>query len=312
MTNAQQCVERKGIVYAVNSEIPFTGLWKTELRNEDKKKYADVETNYKNGLKDGIEVTQYDVGKQEEFDVKGTMPYKKGLKDGLAEVYYSNGQKQSETNWVNDKKEGLSVSWHKNGQKASETNYVNDEKKGLVEWNEDGEKLLTLFDRIQKDWFVYAFCIASVIIFLIYSNYVSNEVTKITEQAPTKQAPTKQAPTKQAPTKQAPTKQAPTKQAPTSPSPQVEINYSNLLAAHIAKHLKYPRIAQRREMQGQVVIAIQIGGDGSLISKNIQKSSGHEILDKEAMNIVERSKPFPLPPYGKKNSYEVPIIFSLR
>ena len=292
MTNAQQCVERKGIVYAVNSEIPFTGLWKTELRNEDKKKYADVETNYKNGLKDGIEVTQYDFGKQEEFDVKGTMPYKKGLKDGLAEVYYSNGQKQSETNWVNDKKEGLSVSWHKNGQKASETNYVNDEKKGLVEWNEDGEKLLTLFDRIQKDWFVYAFCIASVIIFLIYSNYVSNEVTKITEQAPTKQAPTKQ--------------------APTSPSPQVEINYSNLLAAHIAKHLKYPRIAQRREMQGQVVIAIQIGGDGSLISKNIQKSSGHEILDKEAMNIVERSKPFPLPPYGKKNSYEVPIIFSLR
>ena len=292
MTNAQQCVERKGIVYAVNSEIPFTGLRKTELRNEDKKKYADVETNYKNGLKDGIEVTQYDFGKQEEFDVKGTMPYKKGLKDGLAEVYYSNGQKQSETNWVNDKKEGLSVSWHKNGQKASETNYVNDEKKGLVEWNEDGEKLLTLFDRIQKDWFVYAFCIASVIIFLIYSNYVSNEVTKITEQAPTKQAPTKQ--------------------APTSPSPQVEINYSNLLAAHIAKHLKYPRIAQRREMQGQVVIAIQIGGDGSLISKNIQKSSGHEILDKEAMNIVERSKPFPLPPYGKKNSYEVPIIFSLR
>ena len=265
MTNAEQCVERKGIVYAVNSEIPFTGLWKTELRNEDKKKYADVETNYKNGLK-----------------------------DGLAIVYYYNGQKSSETNWVNDKKEGLSVSWHKNGQKASETNYVNDEKKGLVEWNEDGEKFLTLFDRIQKDWFIYAFCIASVIIFLIYSNYVSNEVTKITEQAPTKQAPTKQ--------------------APTSPSPQVEINYSNLLAAHIAKHLKYPRIAQLREMQGQVVIAIQIGGDGSLISKNVQKSSGHEILDKEAMNVVERSKPFPVPPYTIENSVmdvEVPIDFSL-
>ena len=299
MTNAQQCVERKGIVYAVNSEIPFTGLWKTELRNEDKKKYADVETNYKNGLKDGIEVTQYDFGKQEEFDVKGTMPYKKGLKDGLAEVYYSNGQKQSETNWVNDKKEGLSIAYYSNGQKANEINFVNDIEESKVEWNRDGEKLLTLFEKIQKNWFL-TFCIASVIIFMgclfWYSkNYVSNTDTKITEQAPTKQAPTKQATTKQAPTKQ-----APTKQAPTSPSPQEEINYANLLSAHIRKHFKYPRIAQRRQMQGQVVIAIQIDGDGSLISNNIKKSSGHQILDKEAMNIMERSKPFPLPPYGKK------------
>ena len=75
-------------------------------------------------------------------------------------------------------------------------------------------------------------------------------------------------------------------QTPTSPNPQVVNNYSNLLRAHIAKHKKYPRIAQRRKMQGEVVIAIQIGGDGSLISKNIQKSSGHRVLDKEGMNMI--------------------------
>jgi protein TonB len=103
-------------------------------------------------------------------------------------------------------------------------------------------------------------------------------------------------------------------QAPTSPNPQVVNNYSNLLRAHIAKHKKYPRIAQRRKMQGEVVIAIQIGGDGSLISKNIQKSSGHKVLDKEGMNMMEKSKPFPVPPDTLKNSVTnvvVPIAFNL-
>lgn len=103
-------------------------------------------------------------------------------------------------------------------------------------------------------------------------------------------------------------------QAPTSPNPQAVNNYSNLLRAHIAKHKKYPRIAQRRKMQGEVIIAIQIGGDGSLISKNIQKSSGHSVLDKEGMNMMEKSKPFPVPPDTLKNSVTnvvVPIAFNL-
>jgi len=103
-------------------------------------------------------------------------------------------------------------------------------------------------------------------------------------------------------------------QIPTSPNPQVVSNYSNLLRAHIAKHKKYPRIAQRRKMQGEVVIEIQIKGDGSLISKNIQKSSGHKVLDKEGMNMMEKSKPFPVPPEAMKNSVTtvlVPIAFNL-
>ena len=103
-------------------------------------------------------------------------------------------------------------------------------------------------------------------------------------------------------------------QATTSPNPQVVNNYSNLLRAHIAKHKKYPRIAQRRKMQGEVIIAIQIGGDGSLISKNIQRSSGHSVLDKEGMNMMEKSKPFPVPPDTLKNSVTnvvVPIAFNL-
>ena len=103
-------------------------------------------------------------------------------------------------------------------------------------------------------------------------------------------------------------------QVPSSPNPQVVNNYSNQLRTHIAKHKKYPRIAQRRKMQGEVVVEIQIGGDGSLVSKRIEKSSGYKVLDKEGMNMMEKSKPFPVPPdtlRGSVTTVVVPIAFNL-
>ena len=103
-------------------------------------------------------------------------------------------------------------------------------------------------------------------------------------------------------------------QVPSSPNPQVVNNYSNQLRTHIAKHKKYPRIAQRRKMQGEVVVEIQIGGDGSLVSKRIEKSSGYKVLDKVGMNMMEKSKPFPVPPdtlRGSVTTVVVPIAFNL-
>ena len=103
-------------------------------------------------------------------------------------------------------------------------------------------------------------------------------------------------------------------QVPSPPNPQVVNNYSNQLRTHIAKHKKYPRIAQRRKMQGEVVVEIQIGGDGSLVSKRIEKSSGYKVLDKVGMNMMEKSKPFPVPPdtlRGSVTTVVVPIAFNL-
>ncbi len=46
-------------------------------------------------------------------------------------------------------------------------------------------------------------------------------------------------------------------------------------------------------MQGEVVIEIQIRGDGSLISKNIQKAVAHKVLDKEGMRRWKKVNLFP-------------------
>ena len=157
---------------------------------------------------------------------------------------------------------------------------------------------------------LFRFVILFGIIFFIYTNYVSNEVAKITEQPELKPIPQEFKPYEG---EIIPLDE--TKQVQTSPSPKAVNNYPNLLSAHIAKYTKYPRIAQRRKIEGEVIIEIQIRGDGSLISKYIKKSSGHEILDKAAMNTIERSKPFPLPPQASKDSVttvNVPFDFNLQ
>ena len=57
-------------------------------------------------------------------------------------------------------------------------------------------------------------------------------------------------------------------------------SYSSILAKAIAKHKKYPRIAQMRGWQGEIIINLEIDGQGNLIMSKIKNSSKHEILNR--------------------------------
>ncbi|MBZ4200750.1 MAG: energy transducer TonB [Methylotenera sp.] len=91
-------------------------------------------------------------------------------------------------------------------------------------------------------------------------------------------------------------------------------NYNNALWSAIVKHKQYPRIAQMRGWQGEAVVELQIDGNGKLKSKRIVQSSGHDVLDKQALDMVEKALPFPAPPEvlrGSSFSVKVPIAFKL-
>jgi len=96
---------------------------------------------------------------------------------------------------------------------------------------------------------------------------------------------------------------------------EVALNdYSNLLAKHIARFKQYPRMAQMRGWQGEIVLQVELNGDGALISSKIVKASGFEVLDNEGLDMVKRASPFPVPPeilHGKSFSILVPIKFKL-
>ena len=92
-------------------------------------------------------------------------------------------------------------------------------------------------------------------------------------------------------------------------------SYSSILAKAIAKHKKYPRIAQMRGWQGEIIINLEIDGQGNLIMSKIKNSSKHEILNREGMNMIKRASPFPKPPKelaSKIFNVIVPISFKLQ
>ena len=109
--------------------------------------------------------------------------------------------------------------------------------------------------------------------------------------------------------------------APTPPSgpSQAELDdakgrYGNALWGAIGKHKQYPKIAQMRNWQGEAIVELQLDGSGKLKSKKIIQSSGHDALDKQALEMVEKAAPFPLPPEalrGNSFSIRVPIPFKL-
>lgn len=91
--------------------------------------------------------------------------------------------------------------------------------------------------------------------------------------------------------------------------------YGALLSREIVKYKQYPRIAEMRGWQGVVEIDIQLDGNGSLITTEIHTSSGYELLDNQALEMVKKASPMPTPPEGLRNKIfkvMVPISFRLR
>lgn len=107
---------------------------------------------------------------------------------------------------------------------------------------------------------------------------------------------------------------------PPPPVPsQTDINdargkYGNALWSAISKHKKYPRIAQMRGWQGEVIVELQLDGNGKINSKKVVQSSGYSALDKQALEMVEKALPFPVPPEvlrGSNFTITVPVPFKL-
>ncbi|MFQ3342390.1 MAG: protein TonB [Porticoccus sp.] len=91
-------------------------------------------------------------------------------------------------------------------------------------------------------------------------------------------------------------------------------DFSRQFAMHVAQYKKYPRIAQRRGWQGEVVLQVKLTHQGKLITKELKKSSGFKALDKEGLDMIDRAAPFPAPPSilsGKIFTILVPIKFTL-
>jgi TonB family protein len=89
--------------------------------------------------------------------------------------------------------------------------------------------------------------------------------------------------------------------------------YEALVAGHLLSFRRYPERARRRGLQGTALVQFSIRPDGTLDASELLRSSAHEMLDQEALRLLERAVPFPQPPpqYAQNLEFKVPITFSL-
>ncbi len=91
-----------------------------------------------------------------------------------------------------------------------------------------------------------------------------------------------------------------------------DTNYRGLIAAHLARHKRFPAEARSRGQQGNVTISFSLSGGGSVSAVRLVRGSGVASIDQEAQAMVRRASPFPAPPHGRSMSFTVPVSFHLR
>jgi len=77
----------------------------------------------------------------------------------------------------------------------------------------------------------------------------------------------------------------------------------------IMHRLEYPALARRMGWSGRVVIAFTVCEDGSVEKARVVESSGRDLLDHNAIEVVARAAPFPPPPVPAE--IIMPITYAL-
>lgn len=78
---------------------------------------------------------------------------------------------------------------------------------------------------------------------------------------------------------------------------RTELDYGWLkdaLGARIEQLKRYPRQARANNWEGRVVLEVVVRHDGTVVGLHVAESSGHPILDQEALEVMRRASPLAL------------------
>ena len=91
-------------------------------------------------------------------------------------------------------------------------------------------------------------------------------------------------------------------------------DYFAVLQAWLEQHKVYPRRAMSRRLEGVVSLRFVINREGRVLDYQIERSSGHRLLDRAVTALIERAQPLPTMPNDIKETnltLIVPISFVL-
>jgi protein TonB len=98
------------------------------------------------------------------------------------------------------------------------------------------------------------------------------------------------------------------------PSLDLLAGYGSTVSRLLARHREYPRIAAMRGWEGTVTMRLRVGATGRLLEAKVDSTSGHAVLDTQALDMVKRVAELPPPPEGLRGrefAVLVPVVFRL-
>lgn len=103
-----------------------------------------------------------------------------------------------------------------------------------------------------------------------------------------------------------------------SPQPVIELSsiqkqkIIGQIKQNLARHFYYPPQAQRRGLEGEVILAFLLSTEGKINTITISRSSGFSILDNAALNALSQaSRDFLASKPTLPTSLTIPVIFKL-
>jgi protein TonB len=138
----------------------------------------------------------------------------------------------------------------------------------------------------------------------------------VKQETPQRQEPRPAAPTTSAP-QAIPENTAAKPAAPVQGPRRPENNYAvrtwqRQVSDLIARNLRYPAGAERRGQTGDVQVSFDIDRQGRVIDSRVVRGSGIPDLDQEALAVLRRAQPFPVPPQElpeERLALTVPVHF---
>ena len=116
----------------------------------------------------------------------------------------------------------------------------------------------------------------------------------------------------------APAAVAPAEQPGVAVAEQAQAEVSNTtlrVLEWLAQHRRYPAPARRARMQGVVEIVVVLMPDGRLVDQRVAQSSGYDLLDKAALELLRRASPVPASAFGggeaRQLELRLPIVYRL-
>ena len=110
----------------------------------------------------------------------------------------------------------------------------------------------------------------------------------------------------------APTQAAPAPGASSSKASHDPVTWQGALLAQLEKFKRYPSDAMADHQEGVPTVTFSMDRKGHVLSVTLASSSGHALLDQEAVALPRRAQPLPIPPdsvAGDPITLTVPVEF---